>query len=63
MSDKQSLMAELYEKTMKDIKEGEIVKGTIVAVTNKEAIVDIGFQSQRFFLIQAFCGVQSGFGS
>src|SRR3989338_90956 len=54
MSEKQSLMAELYEKTMKDIKEGEIVKGTIVAVTNKEAIVDIGFKSEGFVPIEEF---------
>src|SRR5436190_668515 len=53
-SDRQTLMAELYDKTMKDIKEGEIVKGTIVAVTNKEAIVDIGFKSEGFVPIEEF---------
>lgn len=53
-SDRQTLMAEMYDKTMKDIKEGEIVKGTIVAVTNKEAIVDIGFKSEGFVPIEEF---------
>ena len=48
MSDNRSMMDELYASTLKDIKEGEIVKGSIVAVTNKEVVVDIGFKSEGF---------------
>ena len=52
--DKRSLMAELYNSTMKDIKEGEIVKGTVVSVNLKEVIVDIGFKSEGFVPIEEF---------
>ena len=43
--DKQSAMTEMYNHTFRDIKEGEIVKGTIAAVNNKDVLVDIGFKS------------------
>ena len=49
-----SLMEELYESTLKDIKEGEIIKGTVAAVTQKEVIVDIGFKSEGFVPIEEF---------
>jgi small subunit ribosomal protein S1 len=49
-----AMMDELYASTLKDIKEGEIVKGTIVAVTNKEIVVDIGFKSEGFVPIEEF---------
>src|ERR1041385_3670645 len=54
MSESHKLMDELYASTLKDIKEGEIVKGTIVAVTNKEVVVDIGFKSEGFVSIEEF---------
>ena len=44
----QQSMQELYNSTIKNIKEGEIVKGTIVAVNDQEAVVDIGFKSEGF---------------
>ncbi len=56
MSDNRSMMDELYASTLKDIKEGEIVKGSIVAVTNKEVVVDIGFKSEGFVDIEEFRG-------
>lgn len=49
-----SLMEELYESTLRDIKEGEIAKGTIAAITQKEVIVDIGFKSEGFVPIEEF---------
>src|SRR3989338_2381913 len=55
MSDnRQSAMAEMYNDTFREIKEGEIVKGTIVAFNNKEAVVDIGFKSEGFVQIGEF---------
>jgi len=51
-----AMMDELYKSTMKEFKEGEIVKGTIVAVTDKEAIVDIGFKSEGFVSAEEFRG-------
>jgi len=52
--ERETMMADLYNETFRDIKEGEIVKGTIVAVTNKEAIIDIGFKSEGFVSIDEF---------
>jgi small subunit ribosomal protein S1 len=54
LTDKQSVMAELYKQTFKQISEGEIVKGRIVAFNDKEAVVDIGFKSEGFVSIDEF---------
>ena len=47
-------MEELYASTLKDIKEGEVSKGTVAAITPKEVIVDIGFKSEGFVPIEEF---------
>jgi small subunit ribosomal protein S1 len=52
--DKQALMEELYGNTFREIKEGEIVRGTIVASNDKEVVVDIGFKSEGFISIEEF---------
>jgi len=39
-------LAEMYDRTIQSIKEGEIVKGRILAVTRDEVIVDVGFKSE-----------------
>ena len=44
----------IYEETLKDLKEGEIVKGKIVALTLKEAIVDIGYKSEGMIPLSEF---------
>ncbi|MBI4309338.1 MAG: 30S ribosomal protein S1 [Candidatus Omnitrophica bacterium] len=54
MSTEKSLMEELYASTLRDIKEGEVSKGTIAAITAKEVIVDIGFKSEGFVPIEEF---------
>jgi len=54
MSEKQSLMEALYNETFNDIKEGEIVKGIVVAFNEKEAVVDIGFKSEGFVAVDEF---------
>src|SRR5476651_2240722 len=54
MSAEKSLMEELYASTLKDIKEGEVSKGVIAAITAKEVIVDIGFKSEGFVPIEEF---------
>lgn len=56
---KHSLMEELYNETFRDIKEGEIVKGTIVAANSKEAVVDIGFKSEGFVSIDEFRNLEN----
>jgi len=51
---KQSLMAEMYNDTFRDIKEGEIVRGRVVSLSDKEAVVDIGFKSEGFVSLDEF---------
>lgn len=47
-------MEEMYASTLRDIKEGEVSKGTIAAINLKEVIVDIGFKSEGFVPIEEF---------
>ncbi|MCK5180759.1 MAG: S1 RNA-binding domain-containing protein, partial [Candidatus Omnitrophica bacterium] len=58
-AEKQTLMAELYNDTFRDIKEGEIVKGTVAAVNEKEVVIDIGFKSEGFVGIEEFRNVEN----
>ncbi len=39
-------LQELYENTITDIKEGQIVKGKIVQINENEILVDIGYKSE-----------------
>lgn len=58
-AEKQTQMTELYNDTFRDIKEGEIVKGTIAAVNVNEVVVDIGFKSEGFVPIEEFRNVDN----
>lgn len=58
-AEKQSLMEQMYENTFRDIKEGEVVKGTIVAFNEKEAVVDIGFKSEGFVSVEEFRNIEN----
>lgn len=46
MLDENISLEELYKQSIKIIKEGEIVKGKIVAIKTKEVLVDVGFKSE-----------------
>ena len=39
-------LAALYEDSIADIKEGEVIKGKIVQITDKEVLVDIGYKAE-----------------
>lgn len=54
MTPERSAMEEMYASTLRDIKEGEVSKGTIAAINQKEVIVDIGFKSEGFVSIEEF---------
>lgn len=45
---------ELYSRTMKQIDEGQIVTGRILAVTKNDVVVDIGFKSEGTIPIEEF---------
>jgi len=51
---KQMNITEMYNSSLKDFREGEIVKGTIVGVNVKEVVVDIGFKSEGFIPMDEF---------
>ena len=52
--DRRSAMMELYHSSLKDIKEGEIVKGRVADITKQEVVVDVGFKSEGFVSIDEF---------
>ncbi|MDH4155758.1 MAG: 30S ribosomal protein S1 [candidate division Zixibacteria bacterium] len=47
-------MVEMYDSTIKDIKEGELVTGTVMGVAREDVIVDVGFKSEGIIPIQEF---------
>ncbi len=49
-----SQFAELYEKTLHTFEEGDVVKGKIVGIRNREVMVDIGYKSEGILLIEEF---------
>ena len=51
---KQSVMDQMYNNTFKELAEGNIVKGFVVAVGEKEVVIDIGFKSEGFVPIEEF---------
>jgi len=46
--------AGLYEESFRDIEENEIVTGTVVAVTEDEVLVDIGYKSEGTISLSEF---------
>jgi small subunit ribosomal protein S1 len=53
-------MEELMKTSMQTLKEGEVVHGTVVAVTAEEVLVDIGFKSEGIVPIQEFTDDETG---
>jgi len=47
-------MIDMYETTLTAIKEGEIVKGTVMDVTRDDVIVDVGFKSEGIIPMDEF---------
>jgi len=47
-------MVEMYDATIKDIKEGEIVHGSVIGVNQDNVIVDVGFKSEGIIPLGEF---------
>jgi len=47
-------LLEMYESTIQDIKEGEIVSGTVLGVNKDDVIVDVGFKSEGIIPLGEF---------
>ncbi len=52
--DRKSTMEQMYYQTVKEIREGEIIKGVIIGISTKEIVVDIGFKSEGFVPAEEF---------
>lgn len=47
-------MLNMYEETLQDIREGEIVKGKVLDITREDVIVDVGFKSEGIISAHEF---------
>jgi small subunit ribosomal protein S1 len=47
-------MAKVYEQTLKDFEEGEVVRGRIVSIGSDSALIDIGFKSEGTIPLNEF---------
>jgi small subunit ribosomal protein S1 len=52
--DSASTMAVMYESTLKNISEGSIVPGKIIAIRDNEVVVDIGYKSEGIIAASEF---------
>lgn len=59
MSDVSTELAKAYFDSIKELKEGEIVKGQVIAVNPTEIIVDVGYKSEGVILREEFKGVDT----
>jgi len=53
-ADEYQQMVEMYDATIKDIKEGEVVAGTVIGVSRDDVIVDVGFKSEGIIPMNEF---------
>ncbi len=49
-----SQFSDLYEKTIQNFEEGEVVKGKIVAIRGREVMIDIGYKAEGTLNIDEF---------
>ncbi|MCP4902773.1 MAG: 30S ribosomal protein S1, partial [bacterium] len=53
-------MEQLMEGSLQSLREGEVVTGTVVAITNDEVMVDIGFKCEGTVPLSEFTDSESG---
>ena len=47
-------LAKLYDESLKQIQEGQLVKGTIIRLTDSDVLVDVGFKSEGTIPLEEF---------
>jgi len=57
MVETKSSLEELYNQSIKIIREGQVIKGKIVSLTQKDALIDVGFKSEGVVSIAQFMPV------
>ena len=50
----QDELEDLYQQSLQDLQEGEVVKGTIIGLTANEVLVDVGYKSEGTIPIDEF---------
>jgi len=50
-------LLELYDESMRNLTEGEIVTGRIIGVTSNSVIVDVGYKSEGLIPIEEFTDI------
>ncbi|MFC1807656.1 30S ribosomal protein S1 [Candidatus Omnitrophota bacterium] len=53
-SKKTQSFEEIYFQTMKELKEGEIIKGKIISISNRDVVIDIGYKSEGLIPLEEF---------
>ena len=48
------MMTQLYEETLKDVQEGEVVEGKVIKITPEYVLVDVGYKSEGQIHISEF---------
>ncbi len=54
MSEDKSELEQLYNQSIKIVREGQVITGKIVSIKNKEVLVDVGFKSEGIVPISEF---------
>nr|HPI32431.1 30S ribosomal protein S1 [candidate division Zixibacteria bacterium] len=52
--DEYQQMVDMYDQTIKDIKEGEVVAGRVIGINRDDVIVDVGFKSEGIIAMGEF---------
>jgi small subunit ribosomal protein S1 len=47
-------LLDIYDNSFRNLAEGEVVKGTVLQVTNTEVVVDVGYKSEGVIQIHEF---------
>ena len=47
-------IAEEYDKTLSNVAVGEVVEGTVTAITKREVVVNIGYKSEGIVAVSEF---------
>jgi small subunit ribosomal protein S1 len=53
-ADRMSQLMELYDDSFRNMAEGEVVKGTVLRVTESAVVVDVGYKSEGLIAISEF---------
>jgi small subunit ribosomal protein S1 len=51
-------LLDIYDNSFRNIAEGEVVKGTVLKVTESEVVVDVGYKSEGIIPVQEFIDEQ-----